>query len=866
MRIASLFSSLLVASALGGLSLWGAGPAAAQQPAPPGATLSSPIERLAPSVRGAAPAVQARAERAFRGADRRGKDGPMARVGRTLATLYYQHAAKGNAGVRHLFGDAGRHDRASGPQYHSPVSHNGEFVAVHALRVEGQSLQADLRRLGLRNGATTGPVVSGQLPIAALRDAAQLRSLRGMMLAYARTHVGSVGSEADTAHHAFEGRSELGVDGNGQKICALSDSYDQDDGASTSAADDVASGDLPGSGNPAGRTTPVDVLADYTGSTPAPTDEGRAMLQLIHDIAPGAELGFHTAFGGLATFVQGIRDLADAGCTVLVDDVRYNIEPFYQDGPVTTVVDSVVNEGIPYFSSAGNDGQNSYEAPFRDSGQQGVLSDSAVAHDFDAGSTVDTLQRITIRLGGTFRIFTLQWTDPSALVDGSLPADTDLDVALVNDTLGIVAQSAQNSDADGTGVPVEGVVEHTNLGNIDTNQDGTPDSTFHLVVEKAAGPTPDQVKYVHSGTSYDIEEYDTHGPTIYGHPMANGAMAVAAAPFFNTSEYNPNVSSAVLDFFSSKGGIKIRFDETGAPIPSPEDRGKPDVTGTDAVDNTFFGTDIDVYDNDPHPNFFGTSAAAPNVAAIAGLIQELNPGFAPADTYGQLEAAAVDVRLRQQTENGTISDDLDSTGTGVDPWSGHGFVQAAPAALPVELSGFEVALSGEKAVLTWTTAQESNNAGFAIEHRRGDAAFESIGYKDGAGTTDEPQTYRYRTKALAPGQHTFRLRQDDLDGSATYSTEVTVQRSLSSTYSLSPVSPNPVSDNSTVSITVQEAQDVRVGIYDVLGRRVARLHSGPLPANDPTLLTVGRGLQSGVYFLRVEGETFATTRKFVRVR
>jgi hypothetical protein len=809
----------------------------------------------------AAPAdVQTQVRRAVRGDDLEGKDGPMAKVGSDLATLYYQHEAEGAAGVQRLLGGTQRTRRARNAHYHSPVSPDGQSVAVNAVAVgEAADLRRDLRTLGLEDGATAGRVVSGRLPISALKNAAQLRSLRGLMPAYAQTHVGSVGSEADTSHRAYQGRTDLGADGSGQKVCALSDSYDRDGTAPTTAQEDVESGDLPGADNPEGRTTPVDVLDDSRPNS----DEGRAMLQLIHDIAPGAELGFHTAFGGIATFVQGIRDLADpdkGNCDILVDDVKYNVEPFYQDGPITNVADSVVDEGIPYFSSAGNDGQNSYEAPFRNSGESGVISSTSVAHDFDpSDSAVDTLQRITIRQGGNFRIFTLQWTDPSAVVDGSLGADTDIDVALVNDTLGIISRSSRDNAQ--TGVPVEGVLEHSNNGNIDANEDGVADSTFHLVIEKAAGDDPDEVKYIYSGSDFKVEEYDTLGPTIYGHPMAENAMAVATAPFFYTEAYSKNSQLPWLESFSSKGGIKIRFGDAGVPLLSPEEREKPDVTGTDGIDNTFFGTDIDLSDPDPHPNFFGTSAAAPSVAAIAALIQEANPGFTPTDVYDQLESNAEDVTIRVNRNN-----NLESISSGVDSWSGHGFVQATAAALPVELARFDAVVEGETAVLTWTTASETNNAGFGIEHRRGDGTFETMAFRDGAGTISASQTYRYRTPALAPGTHTFRLRQEDLDGSATYSDERTVERTLSDAYSVSPVSPNPVSDEATVSVAVQKAQDVRAGVFNVLGQRVARLHDGPVAANDPTTLTVRTDLQSGVYFLRIKGDSFSATRKFVRVR
>ena len=635
--------------------------------------------------------VVQRARASVMGASGTAKDGPMAKLGMELALVYHQSRMKGAAGVQALRVSArpkGAGPKTEGlkstggssegafrrPQGHvlSPLSLDGRSVLVSAIASGNPArLLADLQALGLTGGDTAGAVVSGRLPVEKLRAAAQVSSLRGMLPAYARTHVGSVESEADTAHATVEVRETRNLDGSGQKICALSDSYD----ALGQANQDIDSGDLPGSDNPIGNTTPVDVVQEGGSGN---TDEGRAMLQLIHDIAPGATLGFHTAVGGLAVFAQGIRDLADAGCTVIVDDIRYNTEPFYQDGPVSNAVNDVAkNEGIPYFTSAGNDGQNSYEAPFRNSGEPGIIDSSSVAHDFDPSSETDTRQEITLEAGGNFRIFAFQWTDPSSIVSGSEGADTDIDVALVNEAGTVVAESS--SDNIATGVPLESI-DYTN--ETDSVQ------TLNLAVEKFAGPDPQEIKYVYSGRGYAIQEYDTLGPTVYGHPMAERAVAVAAAPFFNTAAYNPNLSSATLESFSSKGGIPLLFDQDGQRLATPVVRQKPDVTGTDGIDNTFFGTDIPDtalggLDSDPHPNFFGTSAAAPNIAAIAALVQEARPEMAPAGVYDRLESTAADVTSRQRRDGAFVAI---PDGKGVDSWSGHGFVRA-DRAVPEIASG-----------------------------------------------------------------------------------------------------------------------------------------------------------------------------------
>ncbi|MFO8100428.1 MAG: S8 family serine peptidase [Salinibacter sp.] len=840
------------------------------------------------SVEGASQDVKQAARQAVWGAASGEKDGPMAALGTELALLYYQHEAGGAQAVQSLREGAGPQPSVQGPQDEprgrsrvmSPVSADGETVVVDAVAAEDvATLLDDLEALGLEAGATAGAVVSGRIPIASLQEAAQLASLRGMMPSYMRVHVGSVESEADTAHRAYQARTEKGVDGAGEKVCALSDSYDTAS-AATDASDDVQSGDLPGDGNPEGRTTAVDVLSDYNGSDPEPTDEGRAMLQLIHDIAPGAELGFHTAFGGIGNFAEGIGELAAEGCGVIVDDVGYSNEPFYQDGPVSNAVDDAVeSEGAVYFSSAGNNGQDSYEAPFRNSGESGVLSSSSDRHDFDDSDlSTDTEQRVTVAAGGTFQVFSLQWTDPSSQVSET-GADTDLDIALVDQDGEIVAESSNDNIA--SGVPSE-TMEYTN------NSGSTQE--LDLVIEKAGGPDPDELKYVYSGSDFTVEEYDTLGPTVFGHPMAEGAMAVAAAPFYYTAEYNPNSDPAALEPFSSKGGIQIRFDQTGNELASPEEREKPDVTGADGIDNTFFGDDIDDsffegVDADPHPNFFGTSAAAPNIAAIGALMRSARPDLTPSEIYERLESTAADVTVRQNRDG-----DFVEIASGVDPWSGHGFVQAneaVPTPTGVQITNLRsdsalVSNGTGGATLRWRQVGEENVDEVVVERRFFSGGYEELARLDG-GSAGE---YRRRIDDLAPGAHRFRVtavQRTDTDGDGALDDRVLAQAStgivLRAEDADITVYPNPFQEEARISVTLPEAlkgEDVAVQIqvYNALGQRIAVptvsrtiTDSESIPIRARTL----EGLGSGVYFFRVigkgaDGTEFSETVQAIHVK
>src|SRR5439155_17067536 len=143
-------------------------------------------------------------------------------------------------------------------------------------------------------------------------------------------------------------RSRFGLDGSGVTVGVLSDSFNCRGGF----GNDTATGDLPAT---------VTVLEDSFSNC---TDEGRAMLQIVYDVAPGADLAFATADHGQANFANNIRALRTAGANVIVDDVIYFDEPMFQDGVVAQAVDEVVASGVSYFSAAGNEGRNGYDHVF----------------------------------------------------------------------------------------------------------------------------------------------------------------------------------------------------------------------------------------------------------------------------------------------------------------------------------------------------------------------------------------------------------------------------------------------------------------------------------------------------------------------
>ena len=193
-------------------------------------------------------------------------------------------------------------------------------------------------------------VIEAYVPAASLAAVATKRGVRAVVPSSPMYTDAGIAQTRGRVLHRIN-RLPGGINGRGITVGAMSDSYDLE-GSLTTAADDVASGDLPGAGNPNGNSTPVTVLQE---GDPGDTDEGRAMLQIVHDVAPKARLGFATANGGEVNFANNIRALAgfaDAPnavpgfkADIIVDDVIYPTEPMFQDGVVAQAVDDVAAPG-----------------------------------------------------------------------------------------------------------------------------------------------------------------------------------------------------------------------------------------------------------------------------------------------------------------------------------------------------------------------------------------------------------------------------------------------------------------------------------------------------------------------------------------
>lgn len=451
------------------------------------------------------------------------------------------------------------------------------------------------------------------------------------------TSGGLVTSQGDAAMRADISRNVFGLGGEGVKIGVLSDSYNTKPG--DPANDDVVKGDLPGIGFDAGgnpvsnplNDTDVDVLVDYPATA---SDEGRAMLQIVHDVAPKADLAFRTGFRSDVDFALGILELASAGCDIVLDDITYIEEPFFKDGIIAQAVETVVAGGVSYFSAAGNYGTSGYQSEF--TGVAAPAGLSGQAHNFAGTAGTDVYQNVSVPEGSYTVV--LQWDDGNPW--GSAVAD--LDIYLAKDD-GSTLFGFNRDNTDGRQLEVlpftvgEGGAE-TNI--IIVNSSSTPNVTLQYIVFR--------------GQMTQNEWANTTAPTLVGQANAENAIAVGAVLYTNTPEYG--VDPPTPASFSSRGGTPVNGIL----------RDKPNVMGPNGVNTTVDLGGVN-YEGDAFPNFFGTSAAAPHVAAVGALLMEATTKY-----YGTDLAPSA---MRSILENAAL--DMDTPG--YDVATGYGYTQADEA-------------------------------------------------------------------------------------------------------------------------------------------------------------------------------------------
>ena len=542
-------------------------------------------------------------------------------------------------------------------RYTSPLATPSVLVDV-IVKGDPKVVRAQLEQLGFKTSAVFRNDIGGWLPVDQIDKAVTFTNLRFFKTAMMHTKVtqtGPLATQGDFVQRSLALKQSTlypGLTGKGITVGVMSDSFDcagvanAEPGAtghSEDYADDVAMGALPAGVN----------VIEEDPACPNGTDEGRALAQIVYAVAPGVKLAFYTADGSEADFAQGILTLAlptnqtdpngnsGGGAQIIDDDVGYFDEPVFQEGEVGIAIDQVAAQGVLYFSSAGNEGRNSWEnaAPqFTGTATAGAPNATEALLNMDSsGSTNTYYLPFTIPAMGPGQdvVISLFWDQPYQSGYAGDPGDVNGDPGVANgpgatsvldfcvgDTSGNIPTtgsigSGSNIDSVGNGPTIANTncAGPSNVAPVFVNgqetaltQAGEKDPynvivifnssnsvvqaiPASLVVGLISGKPPGRVKIIvqDDGLGSRITQFNTASSTIQGHPLSPNAMAVGASFFYDTPACQSSLSTPVLEAFSSAGGSPFLFDANGNALATPVTPQKPNIVAPDGISTTFFG-------------------------------------------------------------------------------------------------------------------------------------------------------------------------------------------------------------------------------------------------------------------------------------
>jgi hypothetical protein len=409
----------------------------------------------------------------------------------------------------------------------------------------------------------------------------------------------------NTAEANYLAATGVALNGTGLKIGILSDSFNLNGGEAT----DIANGDLPAASN-------IHILKE--GSSGA--DEGRALAELIHSIAPAAQIYFYSGLTSESDMAAGITALTSLGVNAIIDDITYTDEPFYQDtGVITQAVEASIAKGVTYISSAGNSSDNFYEAAFLPMSFALPGIGTETTHDVGGGSPYEAITLGTNPLLD----MTLQWTQPWGA------NQYDIGVGLYSfDSTTNTYTLVQNFTASTLGgEPALSIYGSVNLtagvyylafyesGSNQVNGAAVAPGTFKIIAFPDSTATIDGTGAgVGSGTSI-------------GHELAPKVNTIAAVNIANTPAEGAAVP--VVAYYSGAGVGETYINAAGVTLAVPIDDRSPNFAATDGSPTSVFNP------------FYGTSAAAASAAAVTLLVLQADTKLTPVQVTYLLQRSAI---------------------------------------------------------------------------------------------------------------------------------------------------------------------------------------------------------------------------------
>jgi hypothetical protein len=467
-------------------------------------------------------------------------------------------------------------------------------------------------------------VIQAWVPITALEELAAIPEVQYIFPpAYGHTNVGSVTTQGDAVHNVNTARQQFGLTGQGVRIGVISDGL-------RGLEESIASGDLPpttfhcqGSTITLRENTGcrdgeklVQTSGGVTGKSfhsngdLAAGPEGTAMLEIIHDLAPGAELWFASA-GDTPLDLANAAESLSLNVDVVVSDVTS--PGYFPDGQntlsqeITKILANSNNRSRAFFQNVGNYAEKHYSGPYTDSGLSGAFGNLhlfSATSETTGPSTSFASNKISIPPDESITV-SLTWDDPAEA------STNNYDLFLADCAFTTLLDSSTGLQ-NGFQEPQE-IVSFPNL--LFPNPLSVPFDVCYTIQKAPQAATRTLNVLINASDPNGTEhEFNTLRRSLMAPADTVGDLIAVGA----VSASSPNE----IELFSSRG-------------PTFDGRLKPDLVATDGVAVTGAGG---------FPtSFFGTSAAAPHAAAIAALLLEANPSLTFEQIHTALTSTAIDL-------------------------------------------------------------------------------------------------------------------------------------------------------------------------------------------------------------------------------
>ena len=267
-------------------------------------------------------------------------------------------------------------------------------------------------------------------------------------------------------------------------------------------------------------------------------------------------------------------------------------------------------------------------------------------------------------------------------------------------------------------------------------------------------------------------------------------------------------------------------------------------------------------------------------------LSNINNGKIIASSPGWTNLVTLNFNLINETNNVNLTWNTSSLFWGIydadnsSLWQIGSFKNLIEFPLPVELTSFTAKVINWNVRLDWITSTEVDNYGFDIERALSATTpvedWKKIDFVEGHGNSNSPKHYSsIDDNATGGSRFKYRIKQIDNDGDYEYSETVEVDI-LPSNFALDQNYPNPFNPTTTIRFTIpeemrHEKQEVKLKVYDILGKEIATLISenksaGRYEIEFNSHSGEGLNLTSGVYFYQLKAGIFVETKKMVLLR